>query len=554
MRNGKRTNLKFAMFHRGTNLLFGDKIQRGDSIIEYFGQSGMKLKKDDKIIRNGSTITPTFTRKKEFHLLVGDIVERQLKNGDVVLLNRQPTLHKGSMMAQEIIIRPFKTFRFNLSINKSFNADFDGDEMNIHVPQSYESRAELMNLSMSKYMMMSAQSSKNTICIVQDSLLGSYMMTKDVSKISKDNFFNVCMSGINTDGTSWSPSYILDRIQHIQVILKKFGKNIPVFSPKNLFSMILPSDFNYSNKNGVLQDEPVVKIYKGVLYEGAINKNDIGQSHNSIIQLLHKEYDHDVASTFIDNVQFITNAYLTIVGVTVGIKDCIPQKEDEIQAVVERCMIEAKGVEGTTHHPGIREMRVTAALNKARDVGLRIAKNSLQPDNNFISTVTSGSKGDFFNIAQITGLLGQQNLVGQRVAPHLNHGKRTLPHYPRTNMSKELEFESRGFIRHSFIHGLNPQEFYFHAMSGREGVTDTAMGTSTTGYDQRRIVKTTEDLQVRNDGTVRNTEGHIYQFVYGEDGLDTSQAIYHKGDIEVCNVGRLVERLNMKYVSPCEQP
>ena len=221
----------------------------------------------------------------------------------------------------------------------------------------------------------------------------------------------------------------------------------------------------------------------------------------------------------------------------------------QIQDAIEKCFMEAKGIEETTHHEGIKEIRVNASLSKARDIGLRLAKNALKSDNNFLSTVNAGSKGDFFNIAQITGLLGQQNLSGQRVPKHLNKGKRTLPHYPipgkGKEITKEMEYESRGFIRHSFIHGLNPQEFYFHAMSGREGITDTAMGTSKSGYIQRRIVKLLEDTAVKYDGTVRNTEGNIYQFVYGDDGFDAAETIFKQGVGQSCDVARMIDRLNM---------
>jgi DNA-directed RNA polymerase II subunit RPB1 len=185
-------------------------------------------------------------------------------------------------------------------------------------------------------------------------------------------------------------------------------------------------------------------------------------------------------------------------------------------------------------------------LGKAKDIGLRIAKESLDPDNNFLSTVISGSKGDFFNIAQITGLLGQQNLKGQRVPLYLNNGKRSLPHYPFGKLSPEMEHESRGFIASSFIKGLNPREFYFHAMSGREGISDTAMGTATSGYMQRRIIKLTEDIKIQNDGTVRDITGHIYQMAYGDDGLDPTNTVKVNGNQEACDIGRLINKLNME--------
>ena len=419
--------------------------------------------------------------------------------------------------------------------------------MNIHVPQSLESQAELRLLSSTKNYIVSAQASKPNIAIVQDSLLGAFLMTKGCNKISKERFFDICMRGFGNDGKSWSSEYILKKLDLIKSVFKEKGKKTNVFIGKSLFSLLLPDDFIYTKKNDADKDEPIVKIYRGILYEGAMNKAILGASHNSIIQVLNKEYGSDIASCFVDNIQFITNAFLEMNGFSIGIEDCIATKNEEIEGVIQKCFAEAKSVEENTYHPGIREMRISAALSKAKDIGLKIAKDALSPNNSFVQTVTSGSKGDFFNIAQITGLLGQQNITGKRIELMLNQGRRSLPHYPFSNLTTELEYESRGFVRHSFIHGLNPKEFYFHAMSGREGVTDTAMGTSKSGYIQRRIVKCLEDLQIQYDGTVRNTSGSIYQIAYGEDGMDASKTVKVKDDIEVCDIGRMVDKLNLQY-------
>lgn len=341
--------------------------------------------------------------------------------------------------------------------------------MNIHVPQSLEAQAELRLISASKYHLISAQASKPNMAIVQDSLLGAYRMTMLNSKVTKEQFFQICLK------LELNPQQIFNKMQHIRQILKQKKKKIQCFNGKGLISMILPEDLIYERKNGASKTEPTVRIYRGVMYEGALDKTILGASHNSLIQIMNKEYGPDAASEFIDGVQFVTNNWLLISGFSVGIEDCLPQDESkniEINDVIQRCFIEAEGIKNTTSHPGIRELRITAALSGARDVGLRIARDALSPTNNFLSTVTSGSKGDFFNIAQITGLLGQQNLKGRRVQAVLNHGKRTLPHYPFKDLTMEMEYESKGFIASSFIKGLNPREFYFHAMSGREGVSD----------------------------------------------------------------------------------
>jgi DNA-directed RNA polymerase beta' subunit len=326
-------------------------------------------------------------------------------------------------------------------------------------------------LSASKNMIINPQSSKTNMCIVQDSLLGAYKMTLGEQKLRKDQFFDIAMK------TEMTSSQILDKIQHIRKILQQKGKKTQCFNGRGLVSLILPIDLIYEKKNNAHPDEPVVKIYRGVLYEGTLDKSILGSVHNSLIQIMNKEYGADSAATFIDNIQFLTNAWLLVAGFSIGLGDCLvsgAKQTQEIEDVIQKCYIEAEGIKNTTNHKGVREMRITSALSKAKDIGLRIAKESLAKDNNFLSTVRSGSKGDFFNIAQITGLLGQQNLMGQRVPPVLNHGKRTLPHYPFGDLPLEMEYESRGFVASSFIKGMNPREFYFHAMSGREGVNTIA--------------------------------------------------------------------------------
>lgn len=346
---------------------------------------------------------------------------------------------------------------------------------NLHVPASYEAEAELRLLSASKYKIISAQSSKNIMCIVQDSLLGAYRMTLGIQSVSKEQFFQVAMK------TNLNIEQIQKKIQMIRKVFKDMGKKAQCFHGKGLISLALPNDLHYEKKNNVNPDEPIVKIHSGVLYEGTLDKNILGSVHNSLIQVIHKEYNCDMAAEFIDNIQFITNNWLLITGFSVGLKDCMVQGDDKVQKIndiIEKCYIEAENIKTTTVNPNIREIRVTGALSKARDIGLKIAKEAIDPNNNFLSTVSSGSKGDWFNLSQISALLGQQNISGQRVQPTLNNCTRTLVHYPLENLSIEQEYESRGFITSSFIKGLNPREYYFHCMSGRESTCDTAMNTA----------------------------------------------------------------------------
>jgi DNA-directed RNA polymerase II subunit RPB1 len=419
-------------------------------------------------------------------------------------------------------------------------------EMNIHIPQSLESRAELENLSATKFKIISAQGSSNIIQIVQDSLAASYSMTMHNEPLTKSEFFNISMNGDKKGQLLWSP----EREATIKQVLISKGKPDTVYNGRGLFSLILPEDFIYEKRNDCHPTEPILKIYKGVLYEGALSKVHLGNAHNSLIQVILKEYGEDTASEFIDNVHFICNHWLLVVGFSIGLEDCLindPKCATKIQDNILKCFIEAEEISKNTYNQGIKEVRVSAALNKAKDIGMKIAKNDMASTNNFLTTVMAGSKGDFFNISQVTGLLGQQNLVGQRIKPILNKNTRTLVHYPMSGMTPEQEYESRGFIRHSFVEGLTPQEFYFHAQSGREGVSDTAMGTARSGYTQRKMIKTCEDIQVKYDGTVRDINNNIYQLVYGENGMNPCSTVKVKDKQQPCDISRVVNQLNLQY-------
>ena len=537
------TSINIKRYRIGTRVMIGDQVIRANGEkIKVEDSRDFELGAEDVVIRAGKELENIQPSNREYQLHVGMTVHRPLKDGDIVLLNRQPTLHKGSMLAMEVRIRPHKTIRMNLSVCKSFNADFDGDEMNLHAPQSLEAKMELMQLSATKNNIISSQSSKPNYAIVQDSLLGAFRMTKGFVPIKKGSFYDISMH-------LELKIPVLKRIQQIRRVLKNEGKKVQCFNGKGVISLFLPPDLDYEHKNGADPDEPVVKIKSGVLYEGALDKSILGSSHVSLMHVLNKEYGPDESMYFVDCIQFCTSQFLLLNGFTVGLGDCLvtdKSKEAEVRENIRKCFIEADGIKSTTSHPGVREMRVNGALNKAKDIGLKIAKDSLGDDNNFVSTVTSGSKGDYFNIAQITGLLGQQNLKGARVQLTMNNGRRSLPHYPFENLTADMEYESRGFIASSFIAGLNPREFYFHAMSGREGITDTAMGTAKSGYMQRRIVKLTEDIVCQYGGTVRDATGRIYQLAYGDDGLDPTMTTRVSGKQEACNVSRLVNRLNQK--------
>jgi len=553
-----RINLDHARVDKGTKLQLEDKIipynkkehirggfafEIGDNSSESHDRMSNGLKKGDAVFRNGSQLEKVkFRKQRILELENGDVVERCLRDGDFVVLNRQPTLHKASMMAFKVFIRKGKTFRFNLACTKAFNADFDGDEMNIHCAQTPEARAEIEFLSTVKSNLITGQSSKMNIVIVQDGVLGSYLMTKRLSKqLSRGQFFNALMRVSALDRC-------LERMKEIQQTLDRVGdgSSTTLLSGRGLVSMILPPDFWYKKKIGKEEDEPWLVIEDGVIIQGCLSKTSIGSSHGCIPHYLHNEYSPQKCLDFLDDLQFITNEYLLLTSFSVGFRDCLPSKGGMVENTISRCFMEADSIERGTRNVAVKESRINAALGKAKDIGLRIAKDNLNPDNSFISTVLGGSKGDFFNIAQITGLLGQQNISGKRIPLFLNNETRSIPHYPKNkeDCTMEEKYESRGFISSSFIKGLNPREFFFHACSGREGMSDTAVGTAVSGYIQRRIVKLQEDIRIQYDGTVRDETSRIFQLKYGDHGMDPEKTIKSKGEMWFTDLTRVADKLN----------
>jgi DNA-directed RNA polymerase beta' subunit len=576
LRGDSRFNLKTATLRKGTTICWGDVIVRdgvhkeicigqdtdGSSKGAHSSYRSFDLQKGDQILRKGELIKTVASVHKAFTLQLGDVVERWLQDGDYVLFNRQPTLHKGSLMAKRIIIKDGKTLRFNLASTKSFNADFDGDEMNVFLAQELDARAELAELCTTKHNIMSCQSTKNIICITQDSLLGAYLLTKTDHSLGRDKFFDICMHGEHYlqrvqdyKNCSWSPKFILDGLEHINKVRRGEGYaegtegHLDLYCGKSLFSLMLPRDLNYTKKNDTRKDQPSIIIRKGVMLEGAMSKAILGSAHNSLIHILYKEYGMDITMDFINNCQFISNQYMLHHSFSIGIGDCVSPVSLETEKIAYKCFLEAKEIERTISHPAVRELMVCSALDKSREMAQVVAKNLLHPSNSFLATVTSGSRGEMFNLSQIFSMLGQQIHMTKRIAKTLNRGQRTLPCYPLdpTKLTLEQEFESRGFVSHSFGNGLTPQEFVWHSMAGREGLTNTALNTASSGYVMRKLVKCFEDIQVQYGGIVTDTVGSIFSFAYGGDGFDRTNMSFKSGKTYFCDVERIASQLNNSY-------
>ncbi|KAM7302594.1 DNA-directed RNA polymerase II subunit RPB1-like [Ixodes scapularis] len=479
------------------------------------------------IIRdNGERIDLRFHPKaSDLHLQCGYRVERHVRNGDIIVFNRQPTLHKMSMMGHRIKVLPWSTFRMNLSVTTPYNADFDGDEMNLHVPQSLETRAEVEQLAMVPRQIITPQSNKPVMGIVQDTLTAVRKMTKRDIFLEKDQMMTILMFLPIWDGKMPMPAIL---------------KPKPLWTGKQIFSLIIPGNVNLIRTHSTHPDEEDDGPYKwispgdtkvliehGELISGIVCKKTVGASSGSLMHVVFNELGHQVAGLFYGHIQTVVNAWLLLEGHTIGIGDTIADKQTfiDIKNTIEKAKHDVIDVIEKAHNDELEpspgntlrqtfENQVNRILNDARDKTGASAQKSLSEFNNFKAMVVSGAKGSKINISQVIACVGQQNVEGKRIP--FGFRKRTLPHFIKDDYGPE----SRGFVENSYLAGLTPSEFFFHAMGGREGLIDTAVKTAETGYIQRRLIKAMESVMIAYDGTVRNSNSQVIQLRYGEDGLD----------------------------------
>jgi len=396
---------------------------------------------------------------------------------------------------------------------------FDGDEMNLHMPQDVEAETELRNLAAVPYQIISPANNSPIIGIYQDSMLGCNRFTREGIHFNAREAMNliVMFPRIN------------EHKLHEELLQKGSISNfhllsqiLPPLSLKYPTKLFKEKDENKNTSNNILE------IKNGDYIRGQLEKGVLGGGSKSIIQRVCNDFGNFAASNFIDDLQNIITEYMKSSSYSVGIDDLISNSDTQhnIIDVITKKKVEVKNLidqiqigifENKTGKSNEEEFetQVNNILNTAAKDAGNIGLKSLNKNNRFVIMVNAGSKGSDLNISQMISCLGQQNVDGKRI-PY-GFDRRTLPHFTKFDDSPV----ARGFVESSYINGLSPHELFFHAMGGRVGLIDTAVKTSTTGYIQRRLIKGLEDLMVSYDMTIRSSKNKIVQFAYGEDGIDT---------------------------------
>jgi DNA-directed RNA polymerase II subunit RPB1 len=526
-------NITKPVFVNETNIHF----------LTYLVKNGPDVYPGAKILEkeNGDNISLRYVDRENIKLNIGDTVHRHMLNGDYVLFNRQPTLHRMSMMAHIVrVMQKGDTFRMNVADTKPYNADFDGDEMNMHMPQNDEAEMELKHLAAIKYQIISPASNKSIIGIFQDSLLGSYLFTRENITFSRKEAMNLLAKTTTLD-----PNMFLEERD---------------YSSFELLSSILPpltlkyKKDSFKSTDVYETSNQVVEIVNGVMLRGQLDKDVLGGGGRGLIQRINSDFSATESQLFIDNLQAIITEYMKTTGFSVGISDLISndvtndlindtiyKNKKQVANLIDQVHLGIfENKSGRTNEEYF-EYQVNNILNKASNEAGKIGIEHLNKGNRFVTIVTSGSKGNTLNISQMISCLGQQNIDNKRI-PY-SFANRTLPHFKQFDDSPS----ARGFVENSFISGLTPEELFFHAMGGRIGLIDTAVKTSQTGYIQRRLIKGLEDIYVSYDRTVRNNKNKIVQFSYGGTNFDTIHIENIKFDLLTDTVGNIYENYNYDY-------
>lgn len=524
------------------------KVQKHNiEFLYYLVKNGPNKYPGAKILekKNGVNISLGYIDKDNIKLEIDDIVHRHMLDGDVVLFNRQPTLHRMSMMAHIVRVMYIgDTFRLNVAVTKPYNADFDGDEMNLHMPQNDEAESELRYLANIPNNIISPGNNKPIIGIFQDSLIGSFLYTRKNVKFTKKEAMNLLIK------------------TNVYNLIKIFDNDTDNYTNFEILSEIIPK-ISLKYKTDLFKDTEevntsnrVIEIINGVIKRGQLDKGVLGSSSKGLIHRIKKDYNSEICKDFIDNLQIIITEYMKKTGFSVGISDLIANddtnnkinqviidKKKEVSILIEKIHLGILDNKTGKSNLEFFETKVNDILNKASMEAGNIGINSLEKNNRFVSIVTSGSKGNNLNISQMISCLGQQNIDGKRI-PY-GYMNRTLPHFKQYDDSPR----ARGFVESSFIGGLQPDELFFHAMGGRVGLIDTAVKTSTTGYIQRRLIKGMEDLQSLYDFTVRNNKNKIIQFSYGGTNMDTTMIESLKFELFDINLNDIYERYSYDVVN-----
>jgi DNA-directed RNA polymerase beta' subunit len=453
------------------------RLVRNGPLVHPGAKQITKMNYDENGIAHPEHIYLKYIDRNSVVLEDGDVIDRHLMDGDWGQFNRQPSLHRMSMMAHKVKVMPGKTFRLNVYCTAPYNADFDGDEMNTHIPQNIQTAYELEKLTAVPTQIISPAKSEPIIQVNFDTMVAAFLITHPHIKITKKNAFNLTMTNPQFTGKMPSPD--------------KDGN----WRGQDIYSMFLP-DISFTKENKSYDMDPVdhnkVIIENGVFKQGILDKTIIGKT---LIHMIFDSFGPEAVRNFLDNNQRMLNRWLSEHCFTLGMGDCIPTVDDNkkikefIETRIQNVNTIIKEANIGIYNPDLDakfihislEQDIKEQLDGAKYDFEKYMKKTIDRKNGMYITNSSGAKGDVLSaICQTRGFLGQTSIIDRRVA--FGYDKRTLPHFSKDDYGAI----SRGFIVNNFFNGLDPHEVFFHQMGGRVGVIDTAI--KSVSYDTTVVI------------------------------------------------------------------
>lgn len=461
-------------------------------------------------------------------LQVGDIVERQLMDGDYVLSFRQPVLTKLSMLGSRVRLRDGYTFACHMAETTARNMDFDGDEVNVHAPSDIEAMNQIANYISSRMNIMDPRNNMVAMAVVYDGLISVYLMMTNPAKPTVEEFKDLL-------------SVITNKTDLVTLGERAAALGVTdLISYKMAFSALLPAGLYYKKNDVVIVD--------GILLEGIIGKNHIGHAKDTIIQQILLDFGNQRAADFITDVYFLLTRYLSRRGFSVGYRDTLIDTatvqyiSDEIAAMNAQINALQENVSNEMERRYV-EKRIVDVISSYTEKLYKYNKDNAPQNNRFVTMIDSGAKGKNAEFGSMTAFVGQRYSQGGRMKLQLTDNTRASFYYlPGDNSA-----EARGFVKNSYTEGLTPQEVIFNQINARDDIVVMMMGTPDTGSLGHQMTRALENVKTR-DGSIINPDGAIVQPIYGNDGMDAERMIAIKTDMgftnTFINLRRLVGRLN----------
>lgn len=454
---------------------------------------------------------------------IGDTIYRDYITGDRVNFNRQPSLECSSISSMEIVVmEKGETIRMNVLACPLFNADFDGDAMNILFTRSNRTTNEITELSSPAQFFIAYKDGKPKMGEAQDSLIGTAELTSSSTKLNKFHAMQMfAQIKVYPDFSKYPKDKVFSGRELVSILLKE-TKNLINYSGK---------PFCYDESHRAYRkyhaDDIKVEIDRGELKTGILDKSSIGEgAQGGIFHIIHNQYGPEAALEACFYIQQMALSFLYNHGMTVSIRDILlkPEAIEEIHKieatlVAESMQITEKLNQGKIIPPigktieEFYEEQQQNALNPGDAYWPHIL-NSIDPEvNGLFKLITTGSRGKLFNFKNISSAIGQLEINGERMKE--NFAGRALPYFTRYDSRPG----ARGYVATSYIMGLNLSEFIFHAQDARYALINKALSTSITGMQNRMSIKSLEAALVDNQR--RTVSGRkIIQLIYGGDGAD----------------------------------